>query len=213
MSQPRLPRPWLLLGLLALAFPLPARGGDTPPGPAAHAPGAAAPGVPDKELQARIDAAIERGAAWLRSQQKANGSIGGIQVQGQTQYTMGSTALAGLALLAAGATRDDEAIQHVQAYLKEQDDLRAGAGSRTTYDTGTLLMFLTAYYRPIDADLGPGHTVTGHGRGNPCDLPPDVRRWVQDLVSWLVSVRKPATCTWGYPANRDDHSNTQYAFL
>jgi hypothetical protein len=171
------------------------------------------PGVPDAALQEAINQAIDRGAAWLRGQQKFSGMIGAITTRSGTFYDIGTSALAGLALLAAGDQRGDEAVDRIMAFCRAQDDVRGGAGSRTTYDTGVLLMFITAYYRPPqEAPGGDGHTVTGRHSKNPCEMPDAVQRWVQDLVNWLVRVRQEPS-TWGYPDHRDDLSNTQYAYL
>ncbi len=170
------------------------------------------PGVPDAELQTAIDAAIDRGAAWIRAQQKPNGSFGGLLARGQTQYEIGATALCGLALLAAGDERGDEVVDKVFAFIKGRDTARGQAGSRSTYDAGTTLMFVTAYFRGKQEEAS-GRTRPGRARGNPCEMPEDVKAWVQEIVDWLVRVRKPATATWGYPAHRDDLSNTQYAYL
>ena len=197
----------LLLALLSLTgLAAPEAGAKDPPAAKQE------PGVPDAALQAAIDAAIDKGAAWIRSQQKSNGSFGGLLARGQTQYEIGTTALCGLALLAAGDERGDESVDKVFHYIQTRDTALGQAGTRSTYDAGTLLMFVTAYFRG-KSEEDSGSTRPGRSRGNPCDMPDDVKQWLQEVVDWLVRVRKPATSTWGYPAHRDDHSNTQYAYL
>lgn len=172
------------------------------------------PGVPDKALQKAIDEAIQRGADYLRSVQKQSGMIGGVAHRKALYYEIGTTALGGLALLAAGEKKGDDAVDRAMAYCKRKDALRAGAGSRTTYDTGTLLMFAAAYHRSTGKkQKGKRHgTVTAKDRGNPCKFPPEVRGWVRDMAMWLVSVQE-TDGGWGYPRPREDMSNTQYALL
>jgi hypothetical protein len=172
------------------------------------------PGVPDAELQEAINKAIDTGAAWLRREQSPSGALGGVVARGSLHHEIGTTALAGLALLAAGNKRGDDCVDKVYGYCKTKDELYSDAGGRRTYDTGILLMFLTKYWRKEEPKEEPkAGTRPGRSSKNPCDLPPEVMRWVQDLASWLVRVRKPTTSTWGYPQHRDDNSNTQYAFL
>jgi len=199
--KPLLAAALLVAGLLLV----PARADDEEPKPK--------PGVPDAELQQQIDKAIERGAAWLRHEQKPNGSFGGVLAKGDVHHEIGLTGLAGLALLAAGDQRGEKSVDGVYAYLKKQDELFGGSGSRSTYDAGILLMYVTAYWRGKEEAPAGAHPKTAQQPKNPCALAAEEKRWVQDLVNWLVRVRKPATSTWGYPAHRDDHSNTQYAFL
>ncbi|MDA1195924.1 MAG: hypothetical protein O2894_12160 [Planctomycetota bacterium] len=172
------------------------------------------PGVPDKALQAAIDRAIEKGAEFLRAQQKQNGLVGGVHHGSDRHYTIGTTALAGLALLAAGDRQGDPGVDKAIEYCRGEDRDRAGAGSRTTYDTGTLLMFVTEYYRSR-TEKGKGgkkHTITKEEKENPCTLPPDVVAWIKDMAMFLVDTQE-ADGGFGYPKPREDMSNTQYALL
>jgi hypothetical protein len=124
---------------------------------------------------------------------------------------LGASALAGLALLAAGDKRGDASVDRILAYVKAADEKTLG--QRTTYDTGAALMFVTEYYRPAFVEEKPkGHTRSAKGPRNPCGLPEDARKWVQDLVDSLVRTRKPDGL-WGYPQHDQDLSNSQYAFL
>ena len=174
------------------------------------------PGVPDKQLQKAIDEAIARGATYLRSIQKQSGLIGEIVRRDGAKYgyAVGTTALGGLALLAAGDEKGDDAVDRAMAYCQRHDKERAGAGSRSTYDTGTLLMFATAYHRgKATVKRGrPRKTVTAKDRGNPCKLPPEAAAWIRDMAMWLISVQE-RDGGWGYPKPREDMSNTQYALL
>ena len=177
----------LVFGLILVLFASGAEAGD-----------AQRPGVPDDALQKAINDAIRRGADYLVSVQKTSGMIGGVAHRKGFSYNIGTTALAGLALLAARENEEEKtknkpkeawsaAADKALAYCKRQDALRGGAGTRTTYDTGVLLMFVARYYRGAEK---PGKvrkrgTVTARDRGNPCKFPEDVRKWVGDMAMWL----------------------------
>jgi hypothetical protein len=184
----------------------------------APAPAAAKeePGVPDKALQKAIDAAIAKGADYLRSIQQQSGAIGSVVHRGAagSHFGIGSTALGGLALLAAGEKKGDDAVDRAMEYCRDKDKFMAGGGSRTTYDTGTLLMFVAAYYHGEgEVKKGrPRKTVTAKDRGNPCHFPEDVRAWVREMAMWLISSQETSG-GFGYPKPREDLSNTQYALL
>jgi hypothetical protein len=173
------------------------------------------PGVPDPAFQKEIDAAVKKGAVWLRSQQQDSGSFGGIATNQGVHFEIGTTALVALALLAAGDTPGDKAVDAALAFAKGKDDLRSSTGARTTYDTGVLLMFLTEYHLAAKGK----HHGRGGGRGakgaeSACNLPEDAKRWVQSLADSLVNSRQEAKgYLWGYPQYDVDLSNTQYAFL
>ena len=87
------------------------------------------PGVPDRKLQKAIDKAIQNGAKWLRTMQKRDGSIGIVKHRGVKLYEIGATALAGLALLAAGDKQGDESVDKIMAYCKLRDRKNAGVRS------------------------------------------------------------------------------------
>jgi hypothetical protein len=202
-----------LIALLVLAVTL--LGGRAEAGPK---PRPGDPGVPDRELQKAIDKAVAKGAEWLRSVQKSHGQIGVIQhgkgQAAQLHYQIGSTALAGLALLAAGDKRGDKAVDAAMEYCRKQDKLRGAGGGRTTYDTGTLLMFAVEYWRD-DGGKKPRkkkHTMTGPEARNPCKMPPEIAEWIRDMADWLKRTQE-STGDWSYPKPRPDNSNTQYALL
>jgi hypothetical protein len=184
---------------------------------AAEAGGAEVPpGVPDEKTKKAIDAAVEKGAAWLRGQQAPDGSFGGITTKAGVRFEIGLTSLVGLALLAESEGKPDPAADRALAYCRTTDLARAMG--RATYDTGVLLMFATEHVRSRPAQDPP--RKGGRARkedkdakdADACRLPDDVRVWVQALVEHLVASRKEPG-TWGYPMYDDDHSNTQYAFL
>ena len=169
------------------------------------------PGVPDKELKKRIDEAIERGAAWIRKQQKVSGRLAVIGTKDGERHGIGGTALAGLALLAAGDKKGDAVVDKAMEYCRREDE--RASSSRMTYDTGVLLMFVTKYYGKFPKPKKPkSHTREAKPKRNPCQLPEDIREWIRSLANFLVDVQKD-TGDWGYPANKPDFSNTQYALL
>jgi hypothetical protein len=179
-------------------------------------------GVPDAALQDAINAAIDKGAAWLRAQQKPNGAFPPLVKFTQAHYQIGASSLVGLALLASGDVPMWRSgakkpmpgpVDAVMAFCKERDMALAPTGSRTTYEAAALIMFVTEYYREPPTEAKPqGHTQQTPGGKNPCNLPPEALLWIQDLATWLCGVQKD-TGGWGYPGNREDFSNTQYALL
>ncbi len=206
VRRPRLAA--VLFTALALALAL------AGPAAAAPKPKPGDPGVPDRKLQKAIDLAIARGADWLRMQQKMNGLIGGVHHGANRHYTIGTTALSGLALLAAGETKGDKAVDAAMAYCKKLDQTQGTAGGRTTYDTGTLLMFAVQYYGNLGAakKTKKKHTLTKKNARNPCEMPPEIATWVKDMAMWLVNSQEE-NGEWSYPKPRPDLSNTQYALL
>lgn len=170
------------------------------------------PGVPDAEMQKAIDEAVERGAVWLRAQQKAGGMLAVVKHGGAAHYPIGATALAGLALLAAGDKAGDEVVDKAMAYCRSKDTEMSGA--RTTYDSGVLMMFITKYYATVETKpVRRGGSKDREEIQNPCHLPPEIREWLRTLAMFLVDKQKQETGGWGYPMNREDFSNTQYALL
>ena len=211
----------LLAALFALgALPLAAEPPKKPPKgrPAEEAPF----GVPDAALQDAINAAIDKGWAFLKTQQKPNGGFAPLTLHSAAHYQIGSSALCGLALLACGevpAWRTGKKnaplgpVDGVMQFCRGKDAELVGGAGRTTYETGALIMFVTEYYREPPTEEKPaGHTQQGKGGKNPCNLPPEAAAWVQSMATWLCGVQKDSG-GWGYPMHREDCSNIQYALL
>ena len=59
------------------------------------------------ELQKAINAAIEKGTKWLKSQRSADGMFGGLFLNNVERHQIGLGSLCGLALLAAGESKND----------------------------------------------------------------------------------------------------------
>src|SRR5262245_55074186 len=121
------------------------------------------------ELQKRINEAGDKGADWRRAQRNGDGSFQPLMRDGQAYWQIGMAALCGLALLAAGDSRDDPGIKQITEYLQKRDTDEARGGSRTTYGTGILLMFLTEVHRP-KPKAGP---YAKAAKKDPCNLSKD----------------------------------------
>ena len=129
-------------------------------------------GVPEPN-EAKVNAAIDRGVAFLKSQQEPEGTW---------KARSGYTALATTALIKSGLGLQDESVRKAVIWLRKHDDEVEG-----TYDVACTLLMLAAL---DDARF---------------------KEWMQQLVIRLAKYQKSGT--WGYPSDRPDLSNTQYAAL
>ncbi len=158
------------------------------------------------EFQKRVDDAVDRGIAWLRKQQKEDGSY-------FTKWGEGETALALLALRAGGVPGDDPQI------LRGLDRLRRAyptkmrfEGGNTTYGVSLTLLALEVHYNS----------------GKPAEAPiPEVDlAWIAALADYL---RRSQNAAGGFGYGKDDedvasrvnilqpgyadNSNSQFAVL
>lgn len=101
------------------------------------------PWVP-REVQTKVHAALQRGVAYLRTQQQANGSFSG-------SHAVGLAALPALALLECGVRRDDPVIQKAAAFLRDKGP-RLHA-DRETYELSLAILFLDRLGDPADRPL------------------------------------------------------------
>ena len=155
------------------------------------------------DFQARVDAAIERGLAHLRSLQKPDGMW-----KPHGNYDLGTTGLAVLTLVVCGVSRDDPAIQRGLASIFAQEAVR-------TYEQAVCLMAIDRAWTPAAEleRLAAGQPVEAYVR----DLPPGRMAWVRRTAAALeAGASSPGS--WGYPPTgntllRFDTSNTQYAAL
>ena len=86
------------------------------------------------KTQLAINAAIDKGVAYLLQEQDLDGSWSGWQ----DRYPTGATALVAYALLKSGVPKDHQAVRRALAYVAERPP-------RYTYEAGTQLMaFLAA---------------------------------------------------------------------
>src|SRR5262245_18354175 len=197
----RLPRA-RLLACAAIAATLAA-------GPAAREGSA---GMTD-ELQKKINAAVEKGVVWLSKQRHADGSFGTLRVANVDARHVGMASLAGYALVMSGVPKADLELQKTLAYVRSTDVLAGNGGTRATYDSGLLILFVTEMYRPDAKEKDKDHRYAKPKEKGPCGHPTDVRDWLSDVAHWLVSVQMEDGW-WRYPTSPPaDLSNTQYALL
>ncbi len=208
------------------------QGGQQPPGSPNNGPG---DGVTAKD----IDGMIKRGVEWLKGQQQSDGSWDfldkpfscGVHSQGGG-LGEGCTAFCTFALLKAGVSRKDPAVQ--KGLKNAKDRIVKGKGDFChCYCVACLILLLEAYYVEEDEpekkegeeeekDKG---LITGlakkkkdgdeakklRKRAAPADV-----QLIADLVKWLVSKQEQQKLIWRYPGGSGDivdASNTQYVML
>ncbi len=180
----------------------------------------------------RVNKAIERGAAWLKGQQRKDGSYPGFSDDlGPRQYNImegGVQALVVLTLAHCGVDPKDPAIKKgMQAALKNYGVAQKN-GKPTIYVAATLIMALDALHRPKPKkgqEVGPrfdryGNPIPGKKtKGKPCKYPSSAKSMIKRLVKFIVS-NQESSGGWRYPGNPlqapegdTDLSNTQYAML
>jgi hypothetical protein len=151
----------------------------------------------DAKLRKLVGEAIDRGAGWLRKQQREDGSFPSLYDQ---SYPMGGTALAILALLHSGEKPTSEVTGKAFALLRSRYAQQKD-GRLRTYSIGVTVMALVEYGRRLGATKG-GFFLERK------DL-----EWLREMTRWLISTQKPSGA-WHYPHGGNyDHSNTQYALL
>ena len=192
----------------------------------------------DPEFQARVNAAVGRGVAWLCSQQVADGTWPSKHNNfTHGPFLHGPTALALLALLKCKYNRFAPEIEKGFAFLEESwKNFQAGGavfdtpGGWRTYEVGITLMALEALAR-WEPGGGKKHKKTRAVGGA---LKRNERAWVGQLRDFLVKYQVPTRQVqksggkqggiqieekiecWHYPTSlkrSTDHSNTQYAVL
>lgn len=90
-----------------------------------------------RELQPKIDAAIDRGVAWILAQQQRDGSWGSFP-----EYRGGATALTAYTLVKCGLPVTHSAVRRATLFLGTVDP-------QETYTLGCMLMFLHALGEPV----------------------------------------------------------------
>ncbi|HEY7727810.1 MAG TPA: hypothetical protein VID50_05100, partial [Candidatus Eisenbacteria bacterium] len=174
---------------------------------------AAAPGGDDRpdrrvepDLQARINAAIEKGVVYLKSVQEGDGCwpYARSDEQPATDATAGLTALALYALAASRVPADDEAIRKGLRWAhRHQTSYRPGA-TYATYSASLLVLALTR----IDAER---HRRRIHA------LAEDLAGGQLDSDLWTYGLRPSRTGARDREEQaapgRGDNSNSQFAVL
>lgn len=211
-------RPFLLLLVVLLlgGTAWPARAGDVEPA-----------------LQKRIDQAIDKGAAWLRSRQRKDGSYPGfgdtLPANTYDPLDVGLNALVIQTLAHCGASPEDDAIKKCLAFCRFH--YAGGKGSWNlkgndkvmVYTAATLILALDAMHAKGRPEVKVKRDRYGHAvppKIKPCKIPTRDRKWIRELVRFLVRTQVKPDGGWRYPENpvdsieaKTDLSNTQYALL
>jgi len=181
----------------------PAEGRDLGPFRALDAP--FSPRDYPTSFRRRVNAAIDRGVAYLLSTQ--DGGTWEYRVQ-----RMGATALATLALLKAGVKPRDPHIVAAFRWLRPKKFTRV-------YSTACLLMAIEARYFPGGADEK--NAYLDRPKKAKHIIPGEEQRWIGAAAKWLASQQgagfppkdRRFHPVWRYPQGGYDLSNTQYALL
>lgn len=187
----------------------------------------------DPALQDRIDQAIERGVTWLKGKQRKDGSYPGfgehLPANTYNPLDVGLNALVIQTLAHCGVPAQDETIKKCLSFCRFH--YAGGKGSWNlkgndkvyVYTAATLILALDAMY----AEGRPKLRVKRDRYGNaippkpkPCPIPTRDKKWIRELVDFLVRVQVKSSGGWRYPGNPVDSipadtdlSNTQYALL
>ncbi len=163
------------------------------------------PAPADEPFEAKKKAAIDKGVAWLRKQQKPEGFWDYENLHPKLKsYPMsqGAAALGALALLKCGVAPDDPAVKKAIEFMRGQE-------LQHVYSAGLVLLALDALvsWRPLDAE--PGKTSE---RKAPKLIPQDVEL-ARRCVEFLEKTQQKHL--WRYPSKSkgEDSSNAQYALL
>jgi integrase len=183
----------------------------------------------DPAFLSRVDRSIERGVGFLLAGQEHNGSWSSFfDTFPGGPFTRGVTALCLFALLKSGVNRNDAVVQKGFGYLKAQwrawcDFGRPTPPAKTawhTYDVGTTLMALEAFYRaPAQGRVGlPKELTSAVPPKRRARLVKDDLRWMRELAAYLqegFSYTEEKSAWSYYPAkgSSGDRSNTQFAVL
>jgi len=224
-----------LLLVALLAGPLAADEG-APPDPATRAARIAAAreamAKDQADFEDRVNKAIDRGVAWLRTQQRNDGSFPGFSegLPANTYNIMepGLDALVVLTLAHCGGTAKDKDVVKCLNFCRSHYsgkgglDLK-GTGKLTIYVAATLVLALDALYNP-GGEKAAEPKRDRYGNVTPpkplkCKYPASIRHWIEELVAFIVQ-NQVASGGWRYPGNPlsapegdTDLSNTQYALL
>jgi hypothetical protein len=188
----------------------------------------------EADFAQRVNAAIDRGAAWLAAQQHNDGSYPGfsedLKPRAYDIMEGGLNALVALTLSHCGMARDHDAVKGGMQAAMHYHGLVRKNGKLTVYVASTMILALDAMYRPQDKRRRKPAAVPKPDRyGNPlpakvpkrppCKYPSAARNLIKQLVHFIAS-SQTASGGWRYPGNPlsapdgdTDLSNTQYALL
>lgn len=233
------------LGVVAL-LPLRAVGADGPDGSPNGAPNgapdaalaearkaklAAAKAADAAERQAlgeQVNAAIDKGVAWLKGRQKSTGAFPayGDKLPPNTYSPMdlGVNALVLLTLAKCGVPADDRVMAKGRSWCFANYANMKGLKKVLVYPSAVLLMALEAMYNP-EAREEVSSSATRYGssttrKKSPCKYPAQVASLVDELTKFLVRTQVGKVGGWRYPGveagappGDAEISNTQYALL
>ena len=226
--------PALLCSLSLLLCLGPTSMADEKKGPDAAARAAAKRELAEREAKfaEEVNAAIKRGAAWLKSQQRKGGDYPGFSDPKVPNtfniMDVGVNALVILTLSHCGVPAKDDTIDKTFKFCKFH--YAGGNGSwnlkgtdkLTIYTAATLIMALDAAYRGVPKQKPLKKDRYGNvkpPKPTKCKYPTWVRKWIQELVAFIVKSQHPSG-GWRYPGNimasldgETDLSNVQYALL
>jgi len=154
-------------------------------------------------FETEVGKAIDRGVAWLKPRQEADGGFPTFQ-----SWRLGVTALVCLTLAECGVPREDPVLDKALSWIAHQ------MVPTKTYERALALMAFERAYTPVSEEAllksGAIHTRVRN-------LTPERRAWCEKAAqALLVDVVGPGE--WGYPAAPRstlpfDSSNTQYGAL
>ncbi len=151
----------------------------------------------DDALQKRINAAIERGADWLITQQNRDGSfeLKGKQAPGafpSAQFHYGETALATLTLAHCGCTTKRTEMRKALGYLKKhwQSIIKGDPfQNHSTYAMAITVMLLHKLFAQPVADDERGERYAKSRKKNPCRYPSWAHKVIKTILDWIVKNR------------------------
>ncbi|MEM8884104.1 MAG: hypothetical protein AAGD14_08560 [Planctomycetota bacterium] len=166
----------------------------------------AAPKNPRKspKFWKEVDATIDRGVAWLLTQQKTNGRWASYEDKRGAIYELGMQSLCLLTCVKGGVPLDHPKMR--KGFRALESIYKVQKNNLQTYEVGVMLMLLEAQavkqHRRFD----------GKKDKKKRQVTPDDKIRAKELAVWLQLKQKPQGF-WRYPSNGMDLSNTQYAAL
>ncbi len=177
----------------------------------------------------RVNEAIERGQAWLKSKRRPDGHWPSYKANTVDKVYPGRAALIMLTLSKCGLALKDKdkfletslaALENYQTWFAEKAPAH-GADGGHTYTQAMLVLMYDAIYAP-KAKKRKGRKPKPRAKPkpkrrkgkSPCKWPKSITAKVQSLVQWIESTQEAQI--WRYPgpaAQSQDLSNAQYALL
>jgi hypothetical protein len=181
--------------------------------------------------KARVDAAVKKGVAFLKSQQKSDGSWIGPHPMLEARYPYGTTALCLLAIVKGGEPKDSPAVTNALNYLRNNK-------YTSTYGTSCLILALAALVDESQDEESAGkdelkgtrttiiEDTSKKNRKRFKRMPDWLKKMLMEAVAYLVKVKGKQV--WRYPgvsvgeagsrlsaaaSGDQDASNTQYAMM